>query len=88
MLGNTSPFESSAAAGTLISPRQRVLRALSHQEPDRVPVDFLATPEIWRALIERFAPDTGQVGPSEFFEPDREALLRLFQVDCRLGSLP
>ncbi len=86
MLGITSPFEPSAAAGNLISPRQRVLTALSHQQPDRVPVDFLATPEVWSALIKRFNPDAAPVGPSDFFEPEREALLRLFQVDCRLVS--
>ncbi len=85
MLGITSPFKSSFSAST-VSPRERVLTALSHREPDRVPVDFLATPEIWRALINRFTPDAAQVGQSEFFEPEREALLRLFQIDCRLVS--
>jgi hypothetical protein len=32
---------------TPLSARDRVLVALGHQEPDRVPVDFLAMPEIW-----------------------------------------
>ena len=29
-----------------LRPRERVMLALGHQETDRVPVDFLATPEI------------------------------------------
>ena len=29
-----------------------VLTALRHQQPDRQPVDFLATPEIWHRLQE------------------------------------
>jgi uroporphyrinogen decarboxylase len=68
------------------TPRQRVKTAMSHQEPDRVPMDFLATMEIWDRLIERLQPDPRAVGPSEFFDPPREALLRLFQVDCRVLS--
>jgi hypothetical protein len=30
--------------------RERVLLALDHRETDRVPVDFLATPETWKLL--------------------------------------
>ena len=33
-----------------ITPRERVKLALQHRETDRVPVDFLATPETWTAL--------------------------------------
>jgi hypothetical protein len=33
-----------------ITPRERVKTALNHQRPDRTPVDFLATPEIWDRL--------------------------------------
>jgi hypothetical protein len=33
-----------------LSPRERVKLALQHQEPDRVPVDFLATPTISSAV--------------------------------------
>jgi uroporphyrinogen decarboxylase len=36
-----------------LRPRERVLLALSHQDTDRVPVDFLATPETWSRLMER-----------------------------------
>ena len=35
-----------------LTPRARVLLALSHQETDRVPVDFMATPEAWKLLHE------------------------------------
>ncbi len=67
-----------------VSPRERVKTALGHVEPDRVPVDFLATPEIWRKLVEHVKPDTGSVGESEFFDPAWEAILRHFEIDCRL----
>jgi uroporphyrinogen decarboxylase len=33
-----------------LTPRERVLLAMSLQETDRVPVDFLATPEAWERL--------------------------------------
>ena len=35
-------------------PRERVLAALNHDQPDRCPCDYFATPEINRALQERF----------------------------------
>jgi len=83
-----SPYKSAATGkpGSTISPRDRVLTALRHQQPDRVPVDFLATPEIWSRLIERFNPDTAQIGASEYYDVKGEALLRMFEVDCRLLS--
>jgi uroporphyrinogen decarboxylase len=70
----------------IMSPRERVNTALGHVEPDRVPVDFLATPEVWHKLIEHLAPDTNAVGSSDFFDPAWEAILRHFEVDCRLLS--
>jgi uroporphyrinogen decarboxylase len=69
-----------------IIPRERVMIALGHEEPDRVPVDFLATPEIWHRLVELLQPDTDAVGPSDYFDPAWEAILRHFEVDCRLLS--
>ena len=33
-----------------MSPRERVLAALSHREPDRVPADLWAVPEVWQRL--------------------------------------
>jgi uroporphyrinogen decarboxylase len=71
---------------TEISSRERVYTALNHQQPDRTPVDFLATPEIWQGLIEKIEPDASAVGPSEYFDPAWEALLRHFEVDCRVLS--
>lgn len=69
-----------------ITPRQRVNTALKHQQPDRAPVDFLATPEIWQKLIEHFQPNAAEVGPSDYFDPLWEAVLRRLQVDCRVLS--
>jgi uroporphyrinogen decarboxylase len=71
---------------TPLTPRERVLTALRHETPDRVPVDFLATCEIWDRLIEHLELDTTGIGPAEYFEPAREALLRRFEVDCRVLS--
>ncbi len=68
------------------SPRERVQMALRHEEPDRAPVDFLATMEIWDRLIAHLKPDPSGIGPAEYFDPAREALLRRFEVDCRLLS--
>lgn len=68
------------------SPRERVQMALRHEEPDRAPVDFLATMEIWDRLIAHLKPDATGIGPAEYFDPAREALLRRFEVDCRLLS--
>lgn len=60
--------------------------ALQHQEPDRVPTDFLATPEVWKKLITHFqlAPTGLEFGG--FVEPAREALLRHFEIDTRVLS--
>jgi uroporphyrinogen decarboxylase len=54
-----------------ISPWERVEVALAHREPDRVPFDFWAVPEVWAKL--RMALDT-----------DDEEILRLLGVDCRM----
>ena len=66
--------------------RERVIMALGHREPDRVPCDFLATPEIWERLIAEVAPNIADIGPAEFIEPAREALLRHLDVDMRVLS--
>ncbi len=54
-----------------LSPWQRVETALAHRQPDRVPFDFWAVPEVWERL--RTALDA-----------DDEAVLRLLGVDCRM----
>jgi len=68
-----------------LSPRERVKMALRHEAPDRVPVDFLATMEIWDRLIAHLKPDTTGIG-GEYWDPAREAILRRFEVDCRVLS--
>ncbi|MFQ6016551.1 MAG: uroporphyrinogen decarboxylase family protein, partial [Anaerolineae bacterium] len=55
-----------------IAPRQRVEMALRHEEPDRVPFDFWAVPEVWDAL-------RGYLGVEA-----EEDVLRLLGADCRL----
>lgn len=69
-----------------ITPRARVLTALRHEQPDRQPVDFLATPEIWRRLQEHLAIPAQALDAADFFDPAWEAVLRHFQVDCRVIS--
>lgn len=69
-----------------ITPRQRVSAALRHETPDRVPVDFLATPEVWETLEKHFQPDVSIIDSGEFFTKEREAILRLLHVDCRMVS--
>lgn len=59
-----------------ISPRERVLLALSHKETDRVPVDFLATPETWAAVRR------------ELRAPDNETVLRSLGIDVRHPRRP
>ena len=51
--------------------RQRVELAISHQEPDRVPIDFWATTSVTARLMEHFG------------FTDREQLLEHFDVDFR-----
>ena len=55
---------------TAITPHQRVEMALRHQQPDRVPFDFWAVPEVWARLRRTLDADDGEV-------------LRLLGVDCR-----
>jgi uroporphyrinogen decarboxylase len=54
-----------------ISPRERVQLALTHQETDRVPVDFLGTPETWSVL-------EGYLGL-----PNEESIMLYLGVDAR-----
>jgi uroporphyrinogen decarboxylase len=55
-----------------ISPWQRVETALAHHEPDRVPFDFWAVPEVWEMLRGALATE------------DDEVVLRLLGIDCRM----
>jgi uroporphyrinogen decarboxylase len=54
-----------------LSPWERVEMALAHREPDRVPFDFWAVPEVWEKL-------------REALQTDDEEVLRLLGVDCRM----
>jgi uroporphyrinogen decarboxylase len=69
-----------------LTPRERVAQALEHREPDRVPVDFLATTEVWAKLVEHFQPAAASGPLDEYLDPRREAVLRALEVDCRLLS--
>ena len=73
-------------SSNLLTPRQRVLTAMLHRQPDRVPVDFLATPEVWDKLVAHFGPDGSEIDHGGYFSPEREAILRQLDVDCRLIS--
>jgi uroporphyrinogen decarboxylase len=53
------------------SPWQRVETALAHRQPDRVPFDFWAVPEVWAKL--RLA-----------LNATDEEVLRLLGIDCRM----
>jgi uroporphyrinogen decarboxylase len=70
----------------VITPRQRVQTALSHREPDRTPVDFLAAPEVWDKLIAHFQPDLARADAGDFFSLEREAVLQRLETDCRIVS--
>jgi uroporphyrinogen decarboxylase len=55
-----------------LSPWERVETALAHCEPDRVPFDFWAVPEVWDKLRVALGED------------DKEGILRLLGIDCRM----
>ena len=66
--------------------RQRVVTVLDHRPADRVPVDFLAVPEIWRVLERAFGLERTPLDEGQFFDPVWEAILRRLEVDCRVVS--
>ena len=66
-----------------ISPRERVATALRHEQPDRTPVDFLATTDVWAKLIDQLKLEPVAEHLSEFMDPQREAVLR--HLDGDLG---
>ena len=51
--------------------RERTLAALAHRQPDRVPLDFSATPEVWATLQAHFGTE------------DRGVVLDALHVDVR-----
>jgi uroporphyrinogen decarboxylase len=74
--------------GTSSAPtsRERVLTALDHRSADRVPVDFLATPEIWRRLVARAGIEARPLTDDDYVDPAWAHVLDLFKVDCRVIS--
>jgi uroporphyrinogen decarboxylase len=70
----------------VVTSRQRVEIALRHKEPDRIPVDFLATPEVWDKLVTHFQSNFAKLESSEFFSSEREVVLQQLEIDCRLIS--
>ncbi len=66
--------------------RERVLQALSHTLPDRIPVDFLASPEIWQKLSEYFGVQKYNLNNSHYYDPQWEQVLKNLQIDCRVVS--
>lgn len=66
--------------------RERVNTALAHRTPDRLPTDFLATPEIWEKLLEHFGIRSSEPGDDLLFDPAWEEVLRRFGIDCRVVS--
>lgn len=68
------------------TPQERVRAAIQHRVTDRVPCDFLATAEVWNKMVAHFRPNTAGLEDLYWLEPEREALLRMLDVDCRLFS--
>jgi uroporphyrinogen decarboxylase len=66
--------------------RQRVITSLNHSQPDRTPVDFLATPEIWDQLSKYFSLNASERNDALYFEPSWEKILDILDVDCRVVS--
>lgn len=69
-----------------MTPRERVLTALRHEQPDRCPVDLLATPEVWHTMVNNLDLDIESVGPSDYFDPAWEAVMRKLEIDMRVLS--
>lgn len=68
------------------TPRRRVQAAIAHREPDRVPVDLLATPEVWTKLVNQFGLEW-QVPPEDaFFDPVWDRVQAHLHTDVRLVS--
>jgi len=70
----------------LIDSLERVKKSLRHQTPDRNPVDFLATPEIWEKLLNHFDVPEEPETHSDFFDMRWEIVLKNLEIDCRVLS--
>ena len=67
-----------------MTPRERVMTAISHREPDRVPLDFLGTNELVTAVEDYLGlePDSPDERFPAFLAPHEE-LLTAFHIDVR-----
>ncbi len=59
-----------------ITPRERMLAAINHQQTDRLPTDIWATQEVWERLYEHFGVD------------NKMAVYDLLQIDGIIGIAP
>ncbi len=66
--------------------QERVRAAIRHQVTDRSPCDFLATAEVWDKMVKHYQPDPTGLQDMYWLQPEREAILRMLDVDCRLFS--
>ena len=57
------------------------------RRPERIPVDFLAVPEIWDLLTARLGVEKPLLDESRYFDPAWEEILRRLEVDCRVISI-
>lgn len=72
---------------TLLTSQERVKTAIRHQTPDRAPFDLVATSEVWNKLVHHLQPGTaGLEDMAAWLQPEREAVLRHLEIDCRLFS--
>lgn len=69
-----------------IHARDRVNTALSHESPDRLPVDLLAVPEVWEQLKKQFSIPATKPSDTDLFDPTWETVLEQLSVDCRVVS--
>jgi uroporphyrinogen decarboxylase len=66
--------------------RERVIAAVNRTCPDRQPVDFLATTEIWKKLSRKFGYEDFTPGPESYYDETWERILQDLAVDCRVIS--
>lgn len=63
-----------------------MLYRLFLKEPDQTPVDFLATPKIWRILATYYQLGNFPNEDSNYFCPIRRQILKKLDIDCALLS--
>ena len=77
MLADMTTVPGEDKMATAFTSRDRVLRALAHREPDRVPVDLLATPEVFDHLIATFGIRGAAPKETDFLAPGARRSCRL-----------